>query len=258
MKKYVLFSMILIFISIFIPGCIQSKPLQSHEIAMINNRVITMDDLEDMLAQCQLERALFEYNRFRNNIYPKLELLHLRTDVMDEIIESLQAGEIEQAKTIILDLQVYESEQAIKDLILKEIDQYAKLIDQQSVYHAVEQLLIRQLVFQEAESRSLEPTENEVTEAYQAYLEDIFTKQDSNIFYRYYYEYLEKKEKELLKLETEDAYQAYLYDKIKYNLTLQRLKKEIGNYRFNGYIKGQLAQADIVINSQYSDYLPVN
>ncbi|QZY55002.1 hypothetical protein [Crassaminicella profunda] len=249
---------IIIFLLIFLvllTSCVEHKNLNPNEIAIVNGDAITREDVEKKLATFQLEKNLYEYNGFQNNIYRNLELLHLRRDLIDDIIHLLKEKKLEDAKNFISSLKNYEDLEALKYFLLKEIDHYEQILNKQdNVITAFEETLKDLLILQEAKANALIPTESELQNSYTAYLLSIQEKIDTNIYYKCFHAFCESKEKELFHLDTEEAYKAYELQKIKKELIMQKLKNEIGSYHLDSYITNQLSKSTIILNKKYNQY----
>ncbi|QXM07071.1 hypothetical protein [Crassaminicella indica] len=251
MKKIALLFIFLILLT----SCVEHKDLNPNEIAIVNDHIITIEDVKEKLIAFQLEKALYEYNSFQNNIYRNLELLHLRRDLIDHIIHLLKEKKLEAAKNFISSLNGYEDVEALKYFLLKEIDHYEQILNKQdNVIAAFEEILKDIIILQEAKDRSLIPNEDEMQKAYEAYVSNIQEKIDTNIYYKYFHMFRQSKEKELFDLDTEEAYKAYTLKKIKKELILKKLKKELGTYQLDRYIKNQLKKSNIIINKKYNQY----
>ncbi|MEW9121985.1 MAG: hypothetical protein AB2421_04670 [Thermotaleaceae bacterium] len=249
------FLSIILFISIlFLTSCVEQRILDANQVAIINGYEITVESVENQGKALQLEKLLYEYNRFRNNIYPKLELLSIKPSIVDDIIFIIQQGKLDEAKAIIQNLTVSEDKNIIKYFIIKEIDSYESLLNKQNLYYAYQQAVIDAVVFQELEERQLHPSSQEIEKAYQAYLNHIQKDIENNIFYQYYYEYAKNKEMELFELNTEEAYKQHLYKKIERDLSLEKFKKAIGSYDFENYIRTKLENSEIIFNKQFEHY----
>ncbi|QEK10917.1 hypothetical protein FQB35_00200 [Crassaminicella thermophila] len=239
----------------FLPSCVKHRTLDSNQIAVVNGHIITVEDIQKKLKTFQLEKDLYMYNSFKNNIYPNLELLHLRQDHIDYVINLLKNKKLEDARNFIASLNGYKDVEALRYFLLKEIDVYEEILNKQNnVIAAFEEALKDVIILQEAKSRSLLPTKNELEKAYETYLCNIQEKIDENIYYQYFYSFMKTREKELFQLDTEEAYRNYLFEKIKYSIIKKRLKKEIGSYKFNHFIKNKLKESNILLNEKYKTY----
>lgn len=235
-------------------SCSEQKTLSPDQVAMINGHVITVKAVETQFKFLQLEKQLYEYNRFRNNIYPRLELLGIRPSLVDDIILLIQQGKLNEARAAVQNLAVAEEKNTLKYFVLKEIDNYENLLKKQTLLYAYQQALTKAVIAEELEARNLNPSSKEVEGAYLAYQSQIREDIESNIFYQYYYRYAKTREMELFGLETEEAYKSHVYDKIKQQLGEEKLKKAIGTYHFQDYIEKKLKEAEIVFNKQFDQY----
>lgn len=235
-------------------SCSEQKNLRPDQVAMINGHVITVKAVEAQLKFLQLEKQLYEYNRFRSNIYPKLELLGIRPSLVDDIILLIQQEKLNEARAAVHNLAVAEEKNTLKYFVLKEIDNYENLLKKQRLFYAYQQALIKAVIAEEVEARDLHPSSQEVEGAYLAYQSQIRKDIESNIFYQYYYRYAKTREMELFDLDTEEAYKSHVYDKIKQQLGEEKLKKAIGTYHFQDYIEKKLKEAEIIFNKQFDPY----
>lgn len=246
---------IILTLAVILTACVEHKNLNPNEIAIVNGDAITVEKVKEKLATFQLEKALYEYNGFQNNIYRNLELLHLRRDLIDHIIHLLKEQKLEEAKNFISSLEDYEDIETLKYFLLKEIDHYGQILDKQdNVITAFEEVLKDLMLMQEAKNRSLVPTEKEIQASYKDYLLSNQEKITTNIYYEYFHTFRLSKEKELFHLDTEDDYHSYELQKIKKELILQKLKKELGTYQLDRYIKNQLKESHIIVNKKYDQY----
>ncbi|AOT70406.1 hypothetical protein [Geosporobacter ferrireducens] len=248
---FLLFIPILVF---FLASCSEQKNLDADQVAMVNGHIITVKDVESQLKFLQLEKQLYEYNRFRNNIYPKLELLNIRPSLVDDIILLIQQGKLDEARAAVQNLAIPEDKNTLKYFVLKEIDSYERLLKKQTLLYAFQQTLAKSIIMQELEARNLIPSSSEIDGAYLAYQTRIREDIESNIFYQYYYQYAKAREMDLFELETEESYKNHMYEKIKQELSKEKFKKAIGTYRFEDYIEEKLKKAEIVFNKQYEQY----
>ena len=250
-----LFFLFLILLLVFpLVSCSEQKNLGPDQVAMINGHIITTKAVENQFKFLQLEKQLYEYNRFRNNIYPKLELLNIRPSLVDDIIFLIQQGKLVEARSTVHNLAVSEDKTTLKYFVLKEIENYESLLKKQTLLYAYQKTLVNFIIIEELEARNLKPSSSEIEGAYLAYQSQIREDIESNIFYQYYYRYAKEKEMDLFQLETEEAYKGHVYEKIKQQLSEDRLKKTIGTYHFHEYIEEQLKKAEIVLNKQFEQY----
>lgn len=246
---------IILILTIILTACVEHKNLNSNEIAIVNGDVITVKKIKEKLTTFQLEKTLYEYNGFQNNIYRNLELLHLRRDLIDHIIHLLKEKKLEDAKNFICSLEDYEDLETLKYFLIKEIDHYEEILDKQdNVIIAFEEALKDLLLLQEANNRSLIPTENEIQASYEDYLLTNQEKINTNVYYKYFHTFRQTNEKKLFQLHTKDDYRLYELEKIKRKLILQKLKKELGTYQLDQYIKNQLKESHVIINKKYDHY----